>query len=107
MPLGAPKRGGNLSFTEHFMELNRCTIAEFRRMIKDLDFDVVDIDLNAVRNMNFLKKIPFFNRFFIRSVHAVLSKVDPCPTVPEALQGPVSVARTFLHSERGNVAPWL
>ena len=78
--LGAPERDGDLSYTEHFMELNRCTIAEFKQMVNDLGYDVVDIDLIVVRKKEFLKKIPFFSKFFINSVHAVLSKSQPCPT---------------------------
>ena len=77
--LGAPERDGDLSYTEHFMELNRCTIDEFRKTVKDLGYDVVDIDLIVVRKKEFLKKIPFFYKFFINSVHAVLSKSSPCP----------------------------
>lgn len=77
--LGPPERDGDLSYTEHFLELNRCTIAEFRRMVSDLDYDIVDIDLIVVRKKEFLKKIPFFYKFFINSVHAVLSKQEPCP----------------------------
>lgn len=78
--LGPPERDGDLSYTEHFMELNRCTIAEFRKMVTDLQYEIVDIDLIVLRKKEFLKKIPFFSKFFISSVHAVLSKEHPCPT---------------------------
>ena len=81
--LGAPERDGDLSYTEHFMELNRCTIAEFKQMVGSLKYDVVDIDLIVVRKKEFLKRIPFFYKFFINSVHAVLSKSDPCPNRSE------------------------
>jgi len=81
--LGAPERDGDLTYTEHFMELNRCTIAEFRKIVTTLGYDIVDIDLIVVRKKEFLKKIPFFSKFFINSVHAVLSKTDPCPNIKE------------------------
>ena len=72
--LGPPERDGDLSYTEHFMELNRCTVAEFKKMVADIQYDVVDVDLIVVRKMHFLKKMPFFRKFFISSVHAALSK---------------------------------
>ena len=53
--------------------------ADFRQLVKDLDYDVVDIDLIVVRKKEFLKKIPYFYKFFINSVHAVLSKTEPSP----------------------------
>lgn len=77
--LGEPERDGDLTTTEHFLELNRCTIDEFRQMVTDLNYDIVDIDLIVLRNKQFLKSIPYFNKFFISSVHAVLSKTEPCP----------------------------
>ena len=82
--LGPPQREGDLSYTEHFLELNRCTIAEFRRMVRELQYDIVDIDLIVVRKKEFLKRIPYFYKFFINSVHAVLSKTAACPEKPAA-----------------------
>ena len=89
--LGAPtSRGVSTSYTEHFMELNRCTIAEFRKMVKDLGFDAVDIEQVPVKKKVFLTKLPLVGPLFVSGVRAVLSKSDPSPAklLEEVATGP-------------------
>ena len=64
------------------MELNRCTIAEFRRMVKDLGFGSVDVELVPVKKKVFLTKLPLIGPLFVSGVRAVLSKSDPSPDKP-------------------------
>lgn len=72
--LGGRDRKGSLSYIDHFLELNRCTISEFREMVRTVNFEVIDIHLMPVRQKEFLTKIPFFGKFFVFRVHAALSK---------------------------------
>jgi ubiquinone/menaquinone biosynthesis C-methylase UbiE len=67
-------RAGKLSYVEHFQELNHITIKEFKDIIKKLDFKVIDLRFHIIKNLNFLRYIPWLNKYFTGSVIAVLSK---------------------------------
>ena len=78
--LGAPQeRGVSTSYTEHFMELNRCTISEFKTITRDLDFEMVKLKLIPVRQKESLTKLPLVGPLFVSGVRAALSKKQPCP----------------------------
>jgi len=65
---------GTLSYIEHFKELNKLTIKEFKQMVRDIDFKVVTIKPLILLQMNFLRYVPFFNNYATRRLLAVLSK---------------------------------
>jgi ubiquinone/menaquinone biosynthesis C-methylase UbiE len=65
---------GISSLIEQYQELNRITIKEFKGIVKKLDFKVIAFDLNMLLNLNFIKYIPVFNKYWTRRVVAVLSK---------------------------------
>ncbi|MFA5771356.1 MAG: methyltransferase domain-containing protein [Thermoplasmata archaeon] len=67
-------RHGKLSVIEHFQELNRISIEEFEDIVKMRDFKVVSFERRTIKNIKFLRHIPFFNKYLITRVVAVLSK---------------------------------
>ena len=68
------KRFGELSEVEHFRELNRVSIDEFKRHINDIQFKVIHFRLRMILGLRFLQYIPFLNTYFTSRVIAVLSK---------------------------------
>ncbi|MCX6664743.1 MAG: methyltransferase domain-containing protein [Euryarchaeota archaeon] len=68
-----PRHGG-LSVIEHFQELNHITIKEFKDIIRELDFKVINFETLMIKNIKTLRYIPFFNRYLTSRVVAVLSK---------------------------------
>ena len=67
-------RFGKLSVIEHFQELNHITIKEFKDIIKKLDFEVINLELYMIGNVEILRYIPFFTEYLTSRVVAVLSK---------------------------------
>jgi ubiquinone/menaquinone biosynthesis C-methylase UbiE len=67
-------RHGKLSYIEHFKELNRITIEEFKDAIAMLEFEVINFDRRMIKGIAFLQAIPFLNLFLTTRVVAVLSK---------------------------------
>jgi len=67
-------RFGVLSEIEHFQELNRVSIKEFKNQIHDSQFKVVYFHLRMIMNQNLLSYIPFLNTYLTSRVIAVLSK---------------------------------
>lgn len=72
----APDAGtmGTSSYIEHYKELNKITIKEFKKIIRDLDYKVVDIKPLILLRLNFMRYVPFFNKYFTRRLLAILSK---------------------------------
>ena len=65
---------GSLTVVEHFNELNRITIREFKKMVRDIDFNVVEIKPLILLKLNFFRYVPFFNKYLTRRLLAILSK---------------------------------
>jgi hypothetical protein len=63
-----------LTYEEHYRELNKITIKEFREMVRDLEFKVIRIEQIMLLKKQWMKHIPFFNRYLTRRVTAILSK---------------------------------
>ena len=72
--LNPKPRFGKLSVVEHFQELNRITILEFWDIIGKLGFRVISSDRRMIKRKNFLKNIPFLNKYLTTWVVAILSK---------------------------------
>jgi ubiquinone/menaquinone biosynthesis C-methylase UbiE len=65
---------GKLSIVEHFEELNRITIKEFKQMVNDIGFKVVLMKPNVIFGIAFFGYIPFFNKYLTKRYMAILSK---------------------------------
>ncbi|MBI4947398.1 MAG: methyltransferase domain-containing protein [Bacteroidetes bacterium] len=65
---------GNLSYIEHFEELNRITINEFKEMISNLEFKIIVLDYIMILGLKFMRYIPVINKYWTRRVVGVLSK---------------------------------
>ena len=65
---------GTLSYEDHYNELNRLTIDEFRSMVKELGFVIVNLDQLMLLRQQYMKHIPVLGKYFTRRVTAVLSK---------------------------------
>ena len=68
-----PKRHGELSVTDHYLELNKITKKQFKKIVTDLGFKIISIRSDMLF-YNKLKYIPFFNKYLTDRVVAVLSK---------------------------------
>ena len=67
-------RHGKLSVIEHFQQLNHITLKEFKDIIRKLDFKVINFELHMIKGIKIARYIPFFNKYLILRVVAVLSK---------------------------------
>lgn len=67
-------RLGKLSNIEHFLELNRITIKEFKDIIRNLDFKVIYYEDVMLKNIKILNHIPIYDKYLTSRVVAVLSK---------------------------------
>lgn len=65
---------GTLSYEDHYRELNKLTIEEFRNMVKELGFVIINLDQLMLFRQPFMKYIPILGKYFTRRVTAVLSK---------------------------------
>lgn len=65
---------GEMDVIQHYEELNKITISEFKSIIKEFEFKVVNYELVVVKDFGLFKVIPFFNKYLTRRVSAVLSK---------------------------------
>jgi len=72
--LNPKPRFGKLSVIEHFLELNHITIAEFREIIRKLDFRVIHSEMRMLKDKGSLKHIPFVNKYLTSRFVMVLSK---------------------------------
>lgn len=68
------ERFGDLTNREHFDELSRLTIKEFKNIIRTLNFKVIHFRLRMLMNLRILNYVPFFRQYFASRVIAVLSK---------------------------------
>lgn len=67
-------RHGKLSLIEHFQELNHITVKEFKHIIRKLDFKVINCEVHMIYDTKILRCVPFFNKYLIDRVVAVLTK---------------------------------
>ena len=67
-------RHGKLSVIKHFEQLNRITTKEFKRIIRDLDFKVINLRHRMIKGIMCLRYVPFLNKYLTVRVIAVLSK---------------------------------
>jgi SAM-dependent methyltransferase len=72
--LNPKPRFGKSSYVEHFLELNRITIEEFKQLIRDLNFRVINYEERMIRNVALFKYIPFAKKYLTSTVTAVLAK---------------------------------
>ena len=64
----------SVKYAQHYKELNKITIREFKKMVREMEFKVIRIDLVILLKLQILKYVPFFNQYLTRRVLAVLSK---------------------------------
>ncbi len=62
------------SYIEHFQQLNHITARDFKGVIREIDFKVIHYNQRMIKNIKPLRYIPYFNKFLISRVNAVLSK---------------------------------
>lgn len=65
---------GKLSIEGSFLELNRITIKEARMLFDEHGFKVLRYEQIMLKNLKFLKHLPFFHAYLTRRVVAILSK---------------------------------
>ena len=65
---------GSLNVIEHYRELNRITIAEFNKIISELNFGTELFKTRMIKNLNFLNYIPFLNKYFVTRAIYILVK---------------------------------
>lgn len=65
---------GKLSVVDHYKELNRITIKEARMLFDQQRFKVIRFDQVMLKNITFLKQIPWLHAYLTRRVVAILSK---------------------------------
>lgn len=72
----APNVGtvSSVAYAQHYRELNKITISEFKKIVHEQGFKIVKLDLVMPFKQHYLKYIPFFNKYLTRRVMAVLSK---------------------------------
>jgi len=63
-----------MSYAQHYKELNKITISEFKKIVGDLQFKIIKRDQVMPFKQHYLKYLPFFNKYLTRRVMAVLSK---------------------------------
>jgi len=67
-------RYGKLSVIDHFLELNRLTIMEFKEIIQELNFRVLNTYPLMIKSKQILKRLPFVNKYLTRRFVAILTK---------------------------------
>ncbi len=67
-------RFGKLSYEEHFRELNKMAIDDFREMIEELNLRVIHFAVKSVEKKDFLIKLPFVGKYFVDIIVCVLEK---------------------------------
>jgi len=69
-------RNGTLSPVEHFKELNRLNKKPFIQLMKKSGLVEIHFQQKIIKNMNFLKVIPFLNEFATNRIVGIYTKKD-------------------------------
>jgi len=63
-----------LTYEQHYKELNKITIQEFHKIVKELEFKIIRLDQIMLLKQQYMKFIPVINKYLTRRVTAILSK---------------------------------
>ncbi|MDZ7294631.1 MAG: class I SAM-dependent methyltransferase [candidate division KSB1 bacterium] len=72
--LNPAPRFGRLSYIDHFLELNRITISEFRQLVRELRMRPIALRQRMIKGMQFVRHVPILNRYLTAHVVAILQK---------------------------------
>lgn len=73
MQVGRPVVG-KLSVVDHFLELNRITIGESRRLFEEHGFKILRFEQIMLKQIRAFRKLPVLHAYLTRRVVAILSK---------------------------------
>lgn len=66
-------RIGELSYTEHFRQLNRIGVSEFLDIVTECDLAVNRLERRMIKNINALRYLPVLRKYLTTRILAVLS----------------------------------